>query len=185
MPTAQSELGKIAKANYMIYSGSKEKPASADGTIAIKLKRKMARVVIDKIDFNDQYETGYSVTAIKIHDNTSGYENGEPKDGTINVESYKTTDGKFYALLSPTSKDDAATFITMTVKANNASETEPETELFVKGIPFLAASNSYTYTLTVGKNKAEIASVTVKDWSNGSSIIENGGDGGAEEQTGK
>lgn len=180
VPVSQSSLDAIEKADYMTYSGTQSKPATANESITLTLERKMARVVIGEIKFLDQYATGYKVTAIKVHGNTSGYENGTTKTGDIEVETYQT-DGKFYALLSPTTLDDAATFLTVTVKAENASDTDKGTDLTVKGIPALAASNSYTYTLTVGKDMIAVSSVTVKEWNNGGPVIENEGE--AEEKT--
>ena len=178
VPEDQSTPDKINKADYMTFSDSRDKPSSADGTINIEMNRKMARVVIDKIEFNDQYKTGYSVTSIKVHGNTSGYLNDDLNDGSISVESYKTTDSKFYALLSPTTEAVGTKFLTVTVKANDAEESDPGTLLTVKGIPELKSGYSYSYTLTVGKNKAEISSVAGKDWNDGGSVIE--GDGDAE-----
>lgn len=182
VPTPQNSLDAIEKADYMTYSGTQSKPATASGSITLTLERKMARVVIGKIEFLDQYANGYKVTSITVHGNTSGYADGNPKIGNIDVETYQA-DGKFYALLSPTTKDDAAIFLTVTVKADNAPDTEQGTELKVKGIPALAASNSYTYTLTVGKDMIAVSSVTVKEWNDGGSVIENGGEGEAEEKT--
>lgn len=184
VPISQNSPEAIENADYMTYSGTQSKPASASGSITLTLERKMARVVISNIDFHDQYKTGYSVTAIKVHGNTSGYENGTTKTGNIGVESYyKAEEKNFYALLSPTTQDDAATFLTVTVKAEDAPDTDKGTDLTVKGIPALVASNSYTYTLTVGKDMIAVSSVTVKEWNDGGSVIENGGEGEAEEET--
>lgn len=180
VPEDQSTLDKIKEADYMTFSDRKDKPTTADGTIDIELERRMARVVIDKIEYNDQYKTGYSVTAISVNNNTFGYTDGEPvynSDGYF-VKSYKANNGKFYALLGETSTTASMTFLTLTVKANDAEESDPGTLLTVKGIPELKSGYSYSYTLTVGKNKAEISSVTVKDWNDGGSVIE--GDGDAE-----
>lgn len=184
VPADQSLIDAIKNADYMTYTGDVAKPASATGTINIniEMERQMARVVIGKIEFLDQYATGYSVTAIMVHGNTSGYESGAVKNGTVNVSSYKATDGKFYALLSPTTEASASDFLTITVKADNATETDPGTPLTVKGIPALTASNSYTYTLTVGKDMVAVSSVTVKEWADGGTVIE--GEGDAEEKRG-
>ncbi len=179
VPSDQSSLTVIENADYMTYTGDKNKPASADGTIDIEMGRKMARVVIGEIKFLDQYATGYSVTSITVHGNTSGYKNGSVKTGTADISSYKAEDGKFYALLSPTTAATTSDFLTITVKADNAAETAPGTPLTVKGIPALASSNSYTYTLTVGKDMAAISSVTVKAWTDGGVI---GNEGEAEER---
>lgn len=184
VPTPQNSLDAIEKADYMTYSGNVSKPATASESITLTLERKMARVVIGDIKFLDQYETGYKVTAITVHGNTSGYENGTTKTGDISVESYyKAEDEKFYALLSPTTQADTETFLTVTVKLEDAPDTEKGTELTVKGIPAMAASNSYTYTLTVGKDMIAVSSVTVNEWNDGGSVIANGGEGEAEEET--
>ncbi len=179
VPIDQNSLEAIENADYMTYSGDQTKPASADGSITLNLTRKMARVVIGDIKFLDQYKTGYSVTAISVHGNTSGYENGTPKTGGIAVNAYKDDNGKFYALLSPTTLNESETFLSVTVKADDSDDTK---ELLVKGIPALSASNSYTYALTVGKNMITISSVTVENWDDGGSVIEDNGEGEAEEQ---
>lgn len=179
VPIDQNSLEAIGNADYMTYSGAQTKPASADGSITLNLTRKMARVVIGDIKFLDQYKTGYSVTAISVHGNTSGYENGTPKTGGIAVNAYKDDNGKFYALLSPTTLNESETFLSVTVKADDSDDTK---ELLVKGIPALSASNSYTYALTVGKNMITISSVTVENWDDGGSVIADNGEGEAEEQ---
>lgn len=179
VPIDQNSLEAIGNADYMTYSGAQTKPASADGSITLNLTRKMARVVIGDIKFLDQYETGYSVTAISVHGNTSGYENGTTKTGDIAVNAYKDDNGKFYALLSPTTLNESETFLSVTVKADDSDDTK---ELLVKGIPALSASNSYTYALTVGKNMITISSVTVENWDDGGSVIADNGEGEAEEQ---
>ena len=179
VPASQNTLEAIENADYMTYSGAQTKPASADGSITLNLTRKMARVVIGDIKFLDQYKTGYSVTAISVHGNTSGYENGTTKTGDIAVNAYKDDNGKFYALLSPTTLNESETFLSVTVKADDSDDTK---ELLVKGIPALSASNSYTYALTVGKNMITISSVTVDNWDDGGSVIADNGEGEAEEQ---
>lgn len=179
VPASQNTLEAIGNADYMTYSGAQTKPASADGSITLNLTRKMARVVIGDIKFLDQYKTGYSVTAISVHGNTSGYENGTTKTGDIAVNAYKDDNGKFYALLSPTTLNESETFLSVTVKADDSDDTK---ELLVKGIPALSASNSYTYALTVGKNMITISSVTVDNWDDGGSVIADNGEGEAEEQ---
>jgi len=40
----------------------------------------------------------------------------------------------------------------------------------VKGIPELEAGNSYTFNLVVGKNRIEVQSVTVQDWTTGETL---------------
>jgi hypothetical protein len=68
--------------------------------------------------------------------------------------------------------DDGATFIQLT-------DGEGST-LRVKGIPELEVGNSYTFNLTVGKNKILVQSVTVQDWTTGTTLT----GGQAQEQAG-
>lgn len=174
--TSQNTLEGIEKADYMTYRGDITKSES----INLTLKRQMARVVISNITFLGQYESGYSVCAIQVHGNTSGYKNGNTKNGEITVDAYKSDDGKFYALLSPITSNPESTFLTVTIQKDN---TPPDSvSLKVKGIPLLTANNSYNYSLTVGKDLISVSSVTVKDWNNGGAVIDNNGEGTTQEE---
>ena len=154
VPTGYADLAAIAEADYMTYSGTQTK--GDDKSINLTMQRKMVRLVITP-EFNDQFATGYSVTDIKVHANTKGYANGEPETGDITVTALKQGDA-FYALLAPTTAD-AATFLTVTVSDGTTSQ-----ELNVKGIPATTAGNSYSFALTVGKDKVAMDAVSVKDW---------------------
>lgn len=164
LPTDQSTMEKLAAADYMTFSDSKTKTDAH--TVDLKLNRKTARVVTHVAGFNDQYATGYTVTAITVGGNTNGYLAGTENTGDVTVTSHKHTDNNFYALLTPTTKDDDATFLTLTVTktADNSNQT-----LTVKGIPAHEVGKSYTYNVTVGKDGITIGSVTVKDW--GSEVV--------------
>ena len=155
VPTEYTEDKPIAEADYMTYSGTQTK--GDDKSINLEMQRKMVRLVITP-EFNDQFDTDYSVTDIKVHANTKGYTNGEPETGDITVTALKQGDD-FYALLAPTTEATAATFLTVTVSDGTTSQ-----ELTVKGIPATAAGNSYSFTLTVGKDKVAMGTVSVKDW---------------------
>lgn len=163
LPTDQSTPAGVESADYMTYSG--DQTQNGITPISLTLTRKMARVVIST-SFNDQYASGYTVESIAVNGNTTGYENGSTKAGNVTVGSYKQ-DGKFYALLSPTTVDASATFLTITVKKTADGTTET---LTVKGIPALAASTSYAYTVLVGKNTAKLGDVTVTDWTTGGAL---------------
>ena len=79
------------------------------------------------------------------------------------VKAYKHSDNKFYALIKPCEAQNSATFISLDV-AEGASKTTTET---LTGIPELTAGKSYTYQLTVGKDKVSVSGITVKDWTTG------------------
>lgn len=164
LPTDQSDLEKITATDYMTFSDSiGDKPDSH--SVDIVMGRKTARVIVHIAGLNDQYTEDYSVTAASVSGNTNGYANGTTKTGAVTVSAYKDTD--FYALLTPTTLDGDATFITLTV--TNGTTTH---ELTVKGIPGLEAGKSYTYNVAVGKNGITIGSVTVKDWGDETLISE-------------
>ena len=159
VPTEYTTDNPIANADYMTYSGTQTK--GDDKSISLTMERKMVRIVIDNISFNDQFATGYSVTGITVHANTKGYANGNPEAGSIAVTAFEQ-DGDFYALLAPTTADANATFLTVTVTSTtDATDTQ---DLTVKGIPATTAGNSYNYSLTVGKDMAKIGTVEVNDW---------------------
>ena len=109
----------------------------------------MARVVVEIDGFNDQYAgaTIDNVNSLSI----------------CGIKAYKHSDGKFYALIKPCEAQNSETFISLDV-AEGESKTTTET---LTGIPSLTAGNSYTYKLTVGKDKISVSGITVKDWQTG------------------
>lgn len=161
VPTEYAEDKPIADADYMTYSGTQTK--GDDKSINLTMQRKMVRLAITP-EFNNQFATGYSVTAIKVHANTKGYADGEAVAGDIQVSAYKHTDGVFYALLAPTTEAIDATFLTVTVSDGTTSQ-----DLTLIGIPATTAGNSYSFTLTVGKDMVTMGTVSVNDW-NGATI---------------
>lgn len=175
VPTDQSTLDALEKADYMIYA-EPEPIAKGDNNVTLQLERKTARVIVHISGFNTQYETGYEVTKTVVHGNTTGYESSQPAAGDISVNSYRNGEVDFYALLAPTTASADVTFLTLTVKPVGAAGDVQGDVLTVKGIPALEAGHSYTYNITVGKDLVRVNSVTVSDWGNENTI----GDGNAE-----
>ena len=162
LPADQSTADKIAAADYMTYNGSQSRGSDNNG-VTLQMERKMARIVI-KPTLQSQFE-GYEVTEVKVHGNTTGYSSGTAVAGTITVTAYEHTDGKFYALLSPTITDANSCFIDVTITKDDVSET-----LHARGIPATTAGNSYTVNLTVGRNVANITGITINEWKSGAAI---------------
>ena len=134
----------LAANDFMSYSG---KQSNTKGNqLSLIMERKMARVVVEIDGFNDQY-TGATVNSLSI----------------CGIKAYKHSDGKFYALIKPCEAQNTETFISLDV-AEGESKTTTET---LTGIPALAAGKSYTYQLTVGKDKVSVSGITVKDWTTG------------------
>lgn len=163
LPTDQSNLDKLTAADYMTCTATNV--AKADN-VSLTLQRKTARVVINT-SFKNQFETGYTVTAISVGSNATGYTSGVAAGDPVSVSSYKHTDNAFYALLIPTAVINGnATFMTITVTKDDDNTTKKE--LTVKGIPALEAGKSYTYNVTVGKDMVELGEVKVESWATGS-----------------
>ena len=142
----------LAANDFMSYSGKQNNDKG--NQLTLTMNRMMARVVVEIDGFNDQY------AGAKI-DNVNSL-------SICGIKAYKH-DNKFYALIKPCETQNSETFISLDV-ADGASKTTTET---LTGIPALTAGNSYTYKLTVGKNKISVSGITVKDWTGGT-ITDNG-----------
>lgn len=137
-PKEYTSVESLAAADYMSYSGSQSN--TNGNNLTLTMNRLMARVVVEVVGFNDQYAQNTTVNSISI--------NG--------VKAYKH-DGKYYALIVPCEAQTGKVFLSLEVGDNKAKET-------LTNIPALEAGKSYTYQLTVGKNKVEVNGVTVADW---------------------
>ena len=139
-PTEYTDEKSLADADFMSYTG---KQSNTNGnTLTLTMQRKMARVVVDVVTFNDQYAgaTIDNINSLSI----------------CGVKAYKHNDNKFYALIKPCSNQDDQEFLSL-----NVGESNTET---LKGIPAIDAVKSYTYQLTVGNNKVVVTVITVADW---------------------
>ena len=145
-PTEYTSEKSLADADFMSYS---DKQSNTNGnTLTLTMNRKMARVVVDVVKFNDQYASGTTVNSVTINGSVKAYKH--------------ETDGKFYALMVPCAADNKAKFLSLEVGEGN-TET-------LTGIPALEAGKSYTYHLTVGKNKVVVTGITVADWTSGTTL---------------
>ena len=143
-PTEYTSEASLAAADYMSFSNSVNKPTD-NNTLTLTMERQMARVVVDIAGFNDQY-AGATVNNIK-------------SVSIKGVKAYKHSDKKFYALMVPCDAQSTENFLSLEVGEGN-TET-------LTGIPVLEAGKSYTYQITVGKNKVVVTGITVKDWTTG------------------
>ena len=150
---AEYDEASLAANDFMSYYGLE---TNTNGNqLTLTMRRQMARVVVEIAGFNDQYNgaTLDNVNSLSI----------------CGIKAYKHSDKKFYALIKPCEAQNSATFISLDV-ADGEGKTTAET---LTGIPALTAGNSYTYKLTVGKNKISVSGITVKDWTGGT-ITDNG-----------
>ena len=135
----------LAANDFMSYSGKQTNAKDNNNKLSLTMERKMARVVVEIDGFNDQY-AGATVNSLSI----------------CGIKAYKHTDNKFYALIKPCAAQSSATFISLDVAEGASKTTETLT-----GIPALTAGNSYTYKLTVGKDKVSVSGISVADWTTG------------------
>ena len=151
-PTEYTSPESLAAADFMSFTGNVTN--SGNNSLTLTMERKMACVVVEIAGFNDQYTTDATVKSVTI--------NG-------NIKAYKHSDNKFYALINPNSIPGAtAPFLTLEVEDGTSKTTETLTTT-----PTFAAGKSYTYKLTVGKNKVSIKGITVANWNTGT-ITDNG-----------
>ena len=135
----------LVAADYMSYTGDVKNPG--DNTLKLNMNRQMARVVVEIVGFNDQYASGTEVNSVTINGTVKALKQGN----------------MFYALMVPcATKQDDKEFLSLEVGTGN-TET-------LKGIPALEAGKSYTYQLTVGKNKVVVTGITVADWTSGTTL---------------
>ena len=146
-PTEYTDEASLAKADFMSFSGPQTNTNNSNN-LTLTMERKMARVVVEIDGFKDQY------AGAKI-DNINSL-------SICGVKAFKH-DGKFYALIKPCEAQNSATFISLDV-AEGESKTTTEK---LTGIPALTAGKSYTYQLTVGKDKVSVSGIYVADWTTG------------------
>ena len=147
-PTEYTDEASLAKADFMSFSGPQTNTNNSNN-LTLTMERKMARVVVEIDGFKDQYAgaTIDNINSLSI----------------CGVKAYKHTDNKFYALIKPCEAQSSETFISLDV-AEGASKTTTEK---LTGIPALTAGNSYTYQLTVGKDKISVSGIYVANWTGG------------------
>lgn len=165
LPADQSTEAKIALADYMTRQQMCNNESSTD--IYLQLERKTARVIVRISGFGSQYfDDQKTVSNVRIYSEASGIADGNPTGSSTEIQPYAQGNGgqgsTYTALVVPGYGDSGARFIQL-------SDGEGST-LLVKGIPELEAGNSYTFNLVVGKNRIEVASVTVQDWTTGETL---------------
>ena len=150
-PTEYNSLESLAAADFMSFSGSQ---TNTNGNqLTLVMNRMMARVIVEIAGFNDQYTTNATVNSLSI----------------CGVKAYKHSDGKFYALIDPNYTTSTAPFLSLEV-ADGESKT---TEKYTTTPTTFVAGKSYTYKLTVGKNKISVSGISVTPWNTGT-ITDNG-----------
>ena len=151
-PTEYNSLESLAAADFMSFRGEQSN-ADKSNQLTLVMNRLMARVIVEIAGFNDQYTTNATVNSLSIR----------------GVKAYKHSDGKFYALIDPNyTPSTTAPFLSLEVVDGESKTTEKYTTTPTTFV----AGKSYTYQLTVGKNKISVSGISVADWDNTGIITE-------------
>ena len=151
-PTEYNKEADLAAADFMSFRGEQSNTDKSN-QLTLVMNRMMARVVVEIAGFNDQYTTNATVNSLSI----------------CGVKAYKHSDNKFYALIDPSSTPSTtAPFLSLEVADGESKATEKYTTTPTTFV----AGKSYTYKLTVGKNKISVSGITVADWDNTGIITE-------------
>ena len=156
-PTDQSSTEKIAKADVMSVGLNQEKTKEA---LHFTMKRRTTRLIVEIAGFKSEFPGDAKVENVRFHNKSNAsaplrtyipYAKGEGKTGST------------YTVLVPW---DAA-YNTISLEVGGKTMTAKLSEFtYDRG-------QSYTYRLTVGKEKLETTEVTVSDWTS-SAVIPGG-----------
>lgn len=157
--TDQSTLEKIAKCDWMTAAIS---GATKGQVLNFAMQRMTSRLVVKIAGFNPEFAADAKVTGVKIVDQSDAVPQTNPATTYTDYIPYPQGDGSVgstYTLL----RGENMRYQYISLKVGNK---EMHTAILNDG----EKGKSYTYNLRVGKEKIEIESVTVSDWSNSETI---------------
>lgn len=155
-PTDQSSIDKIAKAD--LISTTLYKQAKTKDALHFAMERQTARLIVKIAGFKSEFPADAKVENVKFLNKR----NATPATYTP----YAEGDGKAgstYTVLVPGDAENHTISLTVNGKAMTAK---------LQDYPYIRGM-SYTYRLTVGKEKLEMGEVTVADWT-GREVIPGG-----------
>ena len=157
-PTDQSSIEKIAKADIMEGSlpGAKTKEA-----LHFTMERKTTRLIVEIAGFKSEFPGDAKVENVRFH-NKGNYSNNLQATYIPYAKGEGKT-GSTYTVLVPWN----AEYNTISLEVGGKTMTAKLSRITYD------TGKSYTYRLTVGKEKLETTEVTVSDWT-GSAIIPGG-----------
>lgn len=157
-PTDQSSKDKIAKADLMQTNLNQAKTKDA---LHFAMGRFTARLIVEIAGFNSEFPAGTKVENVRFLNKSSFSKNLQ-----ATYTPYAEGDGKAgstYTVLVPNDASNHTVSLTVGDKAMTAKLQDYSYDV----------GKSYTYRLTVGKEKLEVGEVTVADWT-GREVIPGG-----------
>lgn len=166
LATDQSTLDALKANDYMTATETLTKEPT-NHTLTLRFRRQTARVIVNIAGYNNQYSNPESVT---ISDMTLVAATAPNSLGGLRRISAYTAEPnkKFVALACDTYvRGDNGTLNGIAMLQFGVTDADGQEQyLTVRGLPALEAGKSYTFNITVGKDKAEIVDVSVSSWLN-------------------
>ena len=156
-PTDQSSIEKIAKADIMLVGLNQAKTKEA---LHFTMYRRTTRLIVEIAGFKSEFSGDAKVENVRFHNKSNA---SAPPRTYIPYAKGEGKTGSTYTVLVP---GDAA-HNTISLEVGGKTMTAK-----LSGITY-DSGLSYTYRLTVGKEKLETTEVTVSDWT-GSAVIQGG-----------
>ena len=157
-PTDQSSTEKIAKADLMYVTLSDQ--AKTKEALHFTMKRRTTRLIVEIAGFKSEFPGDAKVEKVRFHNKSNA---SAPPRTYIPYAKGEGKTGSTYTVLVPW---DAA-HNTISLEVGGKKMTAKLSEITY------GSGKSYTYRLTVGKEKLETTEVTVSDWT-GSAVIPGG-----------
>jgi surface protein len=148
LPTDQSDASKLAAADWMTATTvDMSKPSNCE--LGLMFAHKLTKVTVNISEtYGSQFDNSPTLNEVKIYTH----------DGTKTITPMAGTNS-YTAIVTPGQYNGSNNF--MTFNAENAAFAVKPTTTLTSG---LEAGKHYTFTLTVGKDKATIGNVSVADW---------------------
>ena len=158
-PTDQSSTEKIAKADIMSVGLNQAKTKEA---LHFTMYRRTVRLIVEIAGFKSEFPGDAKVENVRFH-NKNSFSNYLQVMTYIPYAKGKGKKGSTYTVLVP----ESAMNNTISLEVGGKKMTAKLSEITYD------SGKSYTYRLTVGKEKLETTEVTVSDWT-GSAVIQGG-----------
>ena len=155
-PTDQSSKDKIAKADLMQTNLNQTKTKDA---LHFAMGRFTARLIVEIAGFNSEFPEGTKVENVKFHNRRAGA-------SQVTYTPYAEGTGEAGSTYTVLVGGNAA-YNTVSLEVGGKAMTAKLQDITYDG------GKSYTYRLTVGKEKLEVGEVTVADWT-GREVIPGG-----------
>ena len=156
-PTDQSSIDKIAKADIM---SADLNPAKTKEVLHFTMHRNTTRLIVEIAGFKSEFPGDAKVENVRFHNKNNA---SAPQRTYIPYAKGEGKTGSTYTVLVP----HYAAYNTISLEVGGKTMTAKLSEFTYD------TGQSYTYRLTVGKEKLETTEVTVSDWT-GSAVIPGG-----------